>query len=348
MYSLLIVITLTMVTIAAGFILIYPFRRGAKLAGGGSRVELAIYRSQLDELERDRLVGLLSAEQADYIRAEIARRLFASSDDSSLRSHRPNSHPWTVASILGFLGAAIVLYLSIGRPDLPSHPFKSQASSRGIDTAEHAIAKQVDGGSAMMLGANPARLDGLAETLMEVAGGTVTEDARKIFEQSLSIEPNNPRARFYVALSLEQSGKTADARAAFEALAKQSPADAPWVPLVNEHIAMNGGTANLPGARPSTQTDPAINDIAAKGTISGGGDQLIRRMVESLDAKLAANPSNFEGWMRLVRSYAVLNDKDHAEGALKRGLAAFPATGAEGRQLLALARDLGIEKEMTK
>jgi len=73
--------------------------------------------------------------------------------------------------------------------------------------------------------------------------------------------------------------------------------------------------------------------------------QMIRGMVDNLDAKLKADPNNFEGWVRLVRSYAVLNDKDRAADALKRGLAAFPAEGDQGKQLLALGRELGIATE---
>ncbi|MGO7427692.1 c-type cytochrome biogenesis protein CcmI, partial [Rhizobium ruizarguesonis] len=84
---------------------------------------------------------------------------------------------------------------------------------------------------------------------------------------------------------------------------------------------------------------------AAEAMNAGDRQQMIRGMVESLDAKLSEDPNNFEGWMRLVRSYAVLNDKDRAAGALKRGLAAFPPPGEQGRQLLALARELGIATE---
>jgi cytochrome c-type biogenesis protein CcmH len=46
--------------------------------------------------------------------------------------------------------------------------------------------------------------------------------------------------------------------------------------------------------------------------------------------------------MRLIRSYAVLNDRDRAADALKRGLMAFPASGDQGQQLVALARQLGL------
>jgi cytochrome c-type biogenesis protein CcmH len=345
---------LMMVTIVAGLILLYPLRRSPKSFDGSHRAELAVYRDQLKELERDRLMGLFSDEQAEYVRAEIARRLFATNDDNRLHSHRPMSHPWTLASMFVFLGAAFFLYLSIGRPDLPSHPFERQATAVGMDltaivaNAEQPVTQHPDDGDAsdMPLAPRPARLDGLAETLMAIAGGVVTEDARKILEQSLSIEPNNPRARFYIALSMEQGGQSGEARATFEALAKDSPAGAPWLPLVNEHIAKNGGTAIALAAQPTAPGGPTAKDVAASEAMSSGGrQQMIRTMVESLNAKLAENPDNFEGWMRLIRSYAVLNDKNRAADALKRGLGAFPASGDQGRQLLVLAKELGIVTE---
>jgi cytochrome c-type biogenesis protein CcmH len=199
-------------------------------------------------------------------------------------------------------------------------------------------------------GASVSRLEGLSEALMAASNGAVTSEALDELKQILALEPDNPRARFYIALSLEQAGQAEAARGAFEALAKQSPADAPWLALVNEHIARNGGTASAPAAPPAAGSaapdGPTAEDVAAAGTMSSGDrQQMIRGMVESLDARLSADPDNFEGWMRLVRSYAVLNDKDRAAGALKRGLAAFPASGNEGRQLLALARELGIATE---
>ena len=42
-----------------------------------------------------------------------------------------------------------------------------------------------------------------------------------MLEQSLTLEPDDPRARFYIALSMEQAGRPNEARQAFEALAKQ-------------------------------------------------------------------------------------------------------------------------------
>ncbi len=69
---------------------------------------------------------------------------------------------------------------------------------------------------------------------------------------------------------------------------------------------------------------------------------MIQGMVDGLAAKLKDDPKNIEGWARLIRSYVVLNQRDKAADALGTGLKTFPADGAEGQQLLALAKDLGL------
>ncbi|TAX71233.1 c-type cytochrome biogenesis protein CcmI [Rhizobium leguminosarum] len=378
-------------TAALAVILLYPLLRGAKAADNIRAGEAAVYRDQLRELDRDLDGGLITPEEADYARAEIGRRLIAVSADEPAQTPKPaRHHRFTEAFVLLVLPVlGLCLYLTTGRPDLPSQPLEARLENPGNDVAvlitkaERHLAVNPDDGKGWdvlapiyfrtmrvndaqlayrnairLLGPSPVRLDGLAETLMAVSDGVVTEEARQVLEQSLTLEPDNPRARFYIALSMEQAGRPNEARQAFETLAKQSPADAPWLPLVNEHIAMNGGAkagadpaapgANLaaPGANPAAQGNPTQQDVAAAETMSAGDrQQMIRGMVESLDAKLSEDPNNFEGWMRLVRSYAVLNDKDRAAGALKRGLAAFPPPGEQGRQLLALARELGIATE---
>ncbi|MBY4628617.1 c-type cytochrome biogenesis protein CcmI [Rhizobium croatiense] len=368
-------ILVAVLTAAVAVILLYPLLRGAKAAENSRAGEAAVYRDQLRELDRDLAGGLITPEEADYARAEIGRRLIAVAAGEPEATPKPiRHHRVTEAFVLLILPVlGLCLYLTTGRPDLPAQPLEARLENPGNDVAvliakaERHLAENPDDGKGWdvlapiyvrtmrvndaevayrnairLLGPSPIRLDGLAETLMAVSDGVVTEEARQTLEQSLTLEPDNPRARFYVALSMEQAGRTDEARRAFEALAQQSPADAPWLPLVNEHIAKNGGAA----AQPSAPGGPTSEDVAAAENMSAGDrQQMIRGMVESLDAKLSAEPNNFEGWMRLVRSYAVLNDKDRAADALKRGLAAFPPPGEQGRQLLALARELGIAME---
>ncbi|TAV81629.1 c-type cytochrome biogenesis protein CcmI [Rhizobium leguminosarum] len=387
-------IVFAVITAAIIASLLHPLASGRVRVNGGEADAARVYRDQLLELDRELQANEIGRNEYEYARAETARRLFKASEPKREERQRlPHPrHPrrWLRLAVVAFLPlASIGLYVLVGSPDMPSRPLQARLEEPGQDIAilvaktERHLASQPDDGrgwdviapiylrtsrvvdarsayrnALRLLGPSPVRLDGLAETLMAVSDGVVTEEARQVLEQSLTLEPDNPRARFYIALSMEQAGRPDEARQAFEALAKQSPADAPWLPLVNEHIAMNGGAkagANpaapgadpaAPGADPAAPGNPTQQDVAAAETMNAGDrQQMIRGMVESLDAKLSEDPNNFEGWMRLVRSYAVLNDKDRAVGALKRGLAAFPPPGEQGRQLLALARELGIATE---
>jgi cytochrome c-type biogenesis protein CcmH len=375
-------ILLAVMTAVVAALLLYPLLRGAKAAADSREGEVAVYRDQLAELDRDCLGGLISAEEAEYARAEIGRRLIAASSAVAPAERRQRLGYRRAAEIFVVLllpVTGLCLYVMMGRPDLPARPLEARLENPGNDMAilvakaERHLAESPDDGKGWdilapiyfntmrlsdaetayrnairLLGETPARLDGLAETMIAAASGVITDDAQKILAQSLKLEPQNPRARFYLALGFEQAGKTPEARAGFEDIARQSPVDAPWMPMVNEHIVKNGGTpataAGAPAAAPlggPTQADVA----AAENMTSGDRQQMIKGMVDSLDAKLTENPDDLDGWLQLIRSYMVLNDKDRATAALKRGLVAFSADGEKGMQLLALAREVGLSTE---
>src|ERR1700712_3499382 len=75
--SMLFWIIVAVLTASVGAILLYPLLRGAQAAVPDRAGEVAVYRDQLAELDRDLAGGLISAEQADYARAEIGRRLLS-------------------------------------------------------------------------------------------------------------------------------------------------------------------------------------------------------------------------------------------------------------------------------
>jgi len=103
----------------------------------------------------------------------------------------------------------------------------------------------------------------------------------------------------------------------------------------------SGGTAS------ATPGGPSEAEIAAAAEMSPADRAaMIRGMVESLDARLAENPDNIEGWLRLVRSYAALGDRAAAEQALTRATDTFPGDSEGGRQLAGLAAQLGLEPEV--
>ncbi|MCM2395255.1 c-type cytochrome biogenesis protein CcmI [Rhizobium sp. S95] len=368
-----------LLTVTVAVVLLLPLLKGAASEPDDDVGEAAVYRDQLRELERDKGLGLISAEDADYARAEIGRRLLSVSTGKGAakasKGVRTGHHPLAQAFIILCLPAiGLGLYLLTGSPGMPAAPLAERLENPGnnlellVAKAERHLAENPNDGAGWdvlapiyfksqrigdaelayrnairFLGTNPARMSGLGEVLVAGSGGIVTEDARSAFEEALRLDSNNPRAEFYLALALEQAGKRAEAKAAFEKLLAASPKEAPWVPLVSQHIAANGD--DVPAA-PAAPGNPSEADVAAAQDMSAGDRMaMIRGMVDSLDAKLKDDPKNFEGWMRLVRSYAMLKEPERAVGALKDGLAAFPADGEEGKQLIAMARELGLPVE---
>ena len=65
-------------------------------------------------------------------------------------------------------------------------------------------------------------------------------------------------------------------------------------------------------------------------------------MVEGLATKLDANPDDFEGWLRLVRAYAVLGRKDDANRALADARKNIEKDNDKQARLDALADELGL------
>ena len=364
-------ILVAILTAAVAAMLLVPLLRAPKAVAGEASHDAEVYRDQLQELKRDEAAGLIGTEEAELARAEVARRLIAATVEEG-RSAAPAAgrNRLAQAAIILLLPAiGLCLYVPGGRPDLPAQPIAARYANPGNDIniliarAERHLAQNPNDGAGWdllapiyfrsgriedsanafreairLLGPSPERLDGYAETLIAIAGGVVTGDARETLERSVALNGDNPRAKFYLALALEQEGKRAEAKAAFEALAKSSPVVAPWLPLVNRHIA------TLSTDKPAgTLGNPTDADVAAAAQMEAGDRrQMIEGMVESLAAKLSEEPDNFEGWMRIIRSYVVLDQRDKAAEALKAALKAFPADGDNGRQLLALAGELKI------
>lgn len=371
-------ILVAILTAAVAAVLLLPLLRRPPAAAGDAGHDVEVYRDQLEELKRDEATGLIGANEAELARAEVARRLIAASKAEAKGKASPAERRNRLAQVFVIVllpAVGLCLYVATGRPDLPAQPLAERLANPGNDIsiliakAENHLARNPDDGAGWdllapiyyrsgrvedaanafsqairLLGPTPERLDGYAETLIAQSNGIVTAEARARLEQSLTLKADNPRAEYYLALALEQEGKRAEARAAFEAMAKEAPADAPWLPLVNRHIAgLAGGEG---GEVAGTLGNPTADDVAAAQDLSAGDrQQMISGMVESLAAKLQENPDNIEGWTRIIRSYVVLDQRPKAEAALKTALKTFPADSANGKQLLALARDLSISAE---
>lgn len=388
-------IAVAIVTALVAVILILPLARSSE-PGSNSPTpddrtkEQAVYRDQLNELERDRAQGLISDQEADYARAEISRRLLAVSPTGEVAAVVPVSTKRPLRLRLAELviivllpAIGVPLYLVAGAPGIPGQPLEERLANPGdniellLAKVERHLRQKPDDGAGWelvapiyyrsqmfdksaeayrnairILGATPERSGALAETLISQEGGKVNDEAISALEAVLAKEPGNARARFYMALRLEQDGKRQEAFAAFTAIRKDAPPDANYLDLLNQHIAATDPSAapataaNSGSAGPESPGNPGAADIeAAQGMSGADRQQMILGMVETLDARLTNEPDNFEGWLRLVRSYGVLGMKDKAADALKRGLAAFPAETEKGRQLVELGASMGLTPE---
>ena len=358
-------LVLALMTAAAMFAVLWPLARSRRVDGDAS--DVVIYRDQLDEIERDRASGTIGTAEADAARVEVSRRLLAAADaqappaaDPALRfRHRR----WTaVAAFVVIPLGAICVYLVLGSPNLPGQPlaqrFAAPADANSvaglIARVETHLERNPDDGrgwdvvapidlrlgrfddairayrSALKLeGETADRQASLGEALAGAAGGVITTDAKGAFERALVLDKSNPRAQFYLGLAAEQDGRASEAVDRWQSLIAHAPADAPWLAYVREALArVEPSRAQTQGSGAPAGSSPSAQDVASAAEMSPSErDQMVRGMVERLAARLSADGSDVEGWLRLMRAYVVLGELGKARAAAadaRRALASDP------------------------
>src|SRR4029077_11147493 len=89
-------------------------------------------------------------------------------------------------------------------------------------------------------GANADREADLAESLMAVADGTVTADAKAAFERALTHDPKHVKARFFIGVAAYQDGQNDVAAARWREILSDVRPTSPWVGMVREALARIG------------------------------------------------------------------------------------------------------------
>jgi cytochrome c-type biogenesis protein CcmH len=70
---------------------------------------------------------------------------------------------------------------------------------------------------------------------------------------------------------------------------------------------------------------------------------MIRGMVARLAERLKQDGSDVEGWLRLLRSYMVLGDKDQARAAVAEARRALAGDPVKLRKVDEFVKELGLE-----
>ena len=131
-------------TIAVGLLLLPLLRRPPHNAPRAT-YDLSVYRDQLAEIARETERGEIDAEAAQAARGEVERRLLTAADAASA-NHRADKRGPARGGVWGFgIGlavvlplAAVVLYLVLGNPGVPSLPFAERPAPPSQEQAARA------------------------------------------------------------------------------------------------------------------------------------------------------------------------------------------------------------------
>jgi cytochrome c-type biogenesis protein CcmH len=361
-----------LMTAAAIFAVLWPLAGIRKLRSGS---DIEVYRDQLDELERDRENGLIPETEAQAAQAEISRRLLAASDASETKSGtRGGSAVFrrravALAAVLLLPLGAATFYLMLGSPTLSDQPLASRVAKVPENQTLEGLIAQVEAfldknpedgrgweviapvylrlgrvDDAVKARRNALRLNGetaerttaLGEALVAASNGVVTKDAKAAFDRAVALDPRDVKARYFLGIAAEQDGEPNGAAAIWRGMLAEAPPDAPWADFVRQALA------RVEGAAPSR--GPSEEDVAAASDL--GPEQrsvMIRSMVERLAARLRKDGSDIEGWLRLVRSYVVLGDRDNARSAADEARRALSAEPEKVRRVDEFTKGLGLD-----
>jgi cytochrome c-type biogenesis protein CcmH len=357
---------LALMTGAAMAAIAWPLTRKARTLLSGS--DLAVYRDQLEEVRRDHAAGRIGDNEAEAAQVEVSRRLLAAADAEAAQQAATTPTPGSRRRAIALAALLVVsfgsagTYLSLGSPTLPGQPLASRDQSQSIDAmiaqVESHLARNPNDGrgweviapvylrlgrvddaikarrkALTLSGETSERQAALGEALVAASDGKVTPEAKKSFTRAVALDGGNIKARYFLGVAAEQDGQPAAAVEIWRAMLAGAPPDAPWAEFIRQEIARVTGA---PG--------PSAEDVAAASQLTPDQQMgMIRSMVTRLADRLHSDGSDIEGWLRLVRAYMVLGDRDKAVAAVGDARRALASEPEKLREIDELVKGLGLE-----
>jgi cytochrome c-type biogenesis protein CcmH len=192
-------------------------------------------------------------------------------------------------------------------------------------------------------------------------------EALAAFQKALSLDPQDPRSRYFLAVKKDIDKDHEGAIAAWLDLLADTPQGAPWeadlVRTIEQVAQMNKidvaarlakaqegrgpaiiapGSGSVAGdaASPNVR-GPSAADVAAASSMKPSEQRTMAEgMVAQLEDRLKSQPKNPDGWVMLMRSRMTLGEPAKAKAALDAAIKANPGEAAE---LKRQAAALGIQ-----
>jgi cytochrome c-type biogenesis protein CcmH len=367
-------VALALMTAAAAMAALWPLARDDAPAGAVAS-DVAVYKDQLAEIGRDQDRGMIGAAEAEAARIEVSRRLIEA--DAAARSAAGDMVASPIrrrvaafAIIILVPAVGLGLYWRLGSPSLPDQPLETRLAASPdtasleqlVVTVETHLARSPDDGEGWqalapiylragrsseaklayanalrLLGSTPEREADFGEAAAQAAGGVVTAEAKAAFVRALAADPSSAKARYFLGLAKEQDGDKAGAVAEWNAIAAAQPADSPVAAFMRREIARVE-------APPAPGRGPTPGDVAAAGGMAAPDRaRMIEGMVEGLAIRLRQQGGGIDDWLKLVRAYSVLGQKEKAIMAAADARKALAASPDEVQAVDALVKSLGLE-----
>jgi len=365
---------LALMTGAAMAAIAWPLTRQTRTLRSGS--DLAVYRDQLEEVRRDQAAGRIGDSEADAAQVEVSRRLLAAADAEAAQAAMPapgsRRRAVALAALFVVSFGSAGTYLSLGSPTLPGQPLASRDPGQSIDgmiaQVEGHLARNPNDGrgweviapvylrigrvedaikarrKALALnGETSERQAGLGEALVAASDGKLTPEARKSFKRAVELDGGNIKARYFMGVAAEQDGQPASAVEIWRAMLAGAPADAPWAEFIRQEVTRVSGAPGA-GPGPGPGSGPSAEDVAAASKLAPDQQAtMIQTMVARLADRLHQDGSDIDGWLRLVRAYMVLGDRDKALAAVGDARRALAGESEKLRKIEELVKGLGLE-----
>ena len=244
-----------LIVVVAAFILppLWLGRRAPGARAGRQQANLAIFRDQLTELERERREGALADGDFEQARRELQRRLLEevepAADAPPPDAHRPSRK--TAIAILVLLPiVAVVAYGMLGKPqalDPRQTAAQPKMTPEQIDAMVAKLAERMQanpddlqgwlmlarsyktlnryeeaaaayGKAEKVINDDPELLASYAETIAMASGQGLTSKAAQLIERALKLDPQQPHALFLAGAAAMEAGDTEKAIAYWEAM----------------------------------------------------------------------------------------------------------------------------------
>lgn len=186
----------------------------------------------------------------------------------------------------------------------------------------------------------------MATLMIQAAGGQVSPDAESVIRTVLQDDPRNDTALFFAGILNMQVGRHDLAFRFWRQLLDTAPPDSPWRAEVRERIVelsqIAGVRYELPpdrGAGPG----PGAADMEAAAALSPEERaEMIRGMVEGLNARLATEGGTAEEWGRLILALGQLGERDRAAAIWAEAQVNFAEREADLAMLATAAAQAGV------